>query len=105
MPLTDEFFASNNINVTEHEGEGVSPHVELTFYGGFSGVQTPNGPDPLYAKRTKLDPNAAVKIGEALAESGRKLGGTSLDLSNAADMAAAEAEAQAQAALRNGSLN
>jgi hypothetical protein len=79
MPLTDEFFASNTINVQEFERDletGVNPHVELQFMAGDSGSgQTmPNGqPDPLYVKRTKIDPKVAVSIGKALIEAGERL--------------------------------
>lgn len=104
MPLIDEFFATTNIKVVQNERNleaGVLAHVEVQFEGGQSGMPGVNGqPDPLYIKRTKLDPQAALRIGEALVEAGKALSG--LDLAVVGDMSAAVAEAEAQDRLRNG---
>jgi hypothetical protein len=99
MPLSDETFTVELVNIVEVEADpenGIKNHARIEFGNGSTDSTWETAAT---VKRFPIAPATAIAVGEAMAESGRRLLAKP-DLSVATDMADAEAEAEALAKLR-----
>jgi hypothetical protein len=100
MPLSDESFPCQLVNVVDHPADpanGVKASIELQF--GCGGPQELGIDAALFVKRlVGIAPTTAVGIGKALIESGERLDHP--ELAVVGGMAEAEAEAKAHEKLR-----
>lgn len=97
MPISDETFEAQLINVAEIESDperGIKGHVRLEFGNGSASAKWE---DAAFIKRMNLAPQTAIAVGKGLVEAGERLDKPELEA--VGDMAAADAAAAALARL------